>query len=120
MEMLCGHRWAGPLVRDRHGKRTVLGKACASAVPMASLFAFYFLLITVFAIIAMMLFGRQLNFPSGTPRQNFNSFPRAWMTIFQVTSGDTWMDVTWEAMRTTWVRSGFCQNSQLPKFCCML
>ena len=73
---------------------------------MAALFAFFFLLVTVFTVIAMMLFGRQMDFPEGNPRQNFDTFPRAWMTIFQVTSGDTWMDVTWDSMRVTWVRVG--------------
>lgn len=75
-------RWARLLLLDRNGNRTVLGKACASAVSMASLFAFFFLLVTVFAVLAMMLFGRQLDFSEGRPRQNFDSFPRAWMTIF--------------------------------------
>lgn len=72
---------------------------------MLSLFAFLFLTIAIFAIFALQLFGGHYkNFPGGEPRANFDTFPKAWLTIFQVTSSDQWMSITWKAMQNHWVR----------------
>lgn len=58
----------------------------------------------MFAVFAMQLFGGHYNsFSDGKPRSNFDSFTQAWLTIFQVSSGDQWMNITWEAMRLQWV-----------------
>jgi len=72
--------------------------------PMLSLFAFLFLVIAMFAVFAMQLFGGHYNnFNDGHPRSNFDTFPQAWLTIFQVTSSDQWISITYEAMRLQWV-----------------
>lgn len=79
---------------------------------MLSLFSFLFIVIAMFAVFAMQLFGGHYNgFDDGKPRQNFDTFPKAWLTIFQVTSGDTWMAITWKAMRLQWVRPFGAQSS---------
>ena len=80
----------------------------ASWGSILSLFAFFFLVISMFAVFGMQLYGDKYgNFNDGKPRSNFDSFPRAWLTIFQVTSGDEWMAITWEAMRLQQVTSIF-------------
>ncbi|TTS65542.1 Voltage-dependent P/Q-type calcium channel subunit alpha-1A [Bagarius yarrelli] len=49
-----------------------------------SLLFLLFLFIVVFALLGMQLFGGQFNFESGTPPTNFDTFPAAIMTVFQV------------------------------------
>lgn len=49
-----------------------------------SLLFLLFLFILIFALLGMQLFGGAFNFPEGTPPANFNSFPIALLTVFQV------------------------------------
>ncbi len=71
---------------------------------MLSLFSFLFIVIAMFAVFAMQLFGGHYNnFDDGKPRSNFDTFTQAWLTVFQVSSGDQWMSITWEAMLLQWV-----------------
>jgi hypothetical protein len=72
---------------------------------MLSLFAFLFLVIAMFAVFGMQLFGGHYNtFYDGHTRSNFDTFPQAWLTKFQVTSSNQWMSITYESMRLQWVR----------------
>ena len=34
---------------------------------------------------------------------NYNSFPEAWLTTFQISSADQWMTIMWSIMQLTWV-----------------
>lgn len=68
---------------------------------MLSLFAFLLVVATVFAVLGLQLLGRQ---PAGSSRPSFHAFPAAWLSIFQVTSGDQWMDIMWQGMRMHWAR----------------
>ena len=38
----------------------------------------------IFALLGMQVFGGKFNFPSGLPRQNFDSFFQSLLTVFQV------------------------------------
>nr|CAD7447877.1 unnamed protein product [Timema bartmani] len=49
-----------------------------------SLLFLLFLFILIFALLGMQLFGGQFNFDEGTPPTNFNTFPIALLTVFQV------------------------------------
>ena len=51
-----------------------------------SLLFLLFLFILIFALLGMQLFGGQFNFESGTPPTNFNTFPIALLTVFQVST----------------------------------
>jgi len=51
-----------------------------------SLLFLLFLFILIFALLGMQLFGGQFNFDGGTPQANFNTFPIALLTVFQVCS----------------------------------
>ena len=87
----------------------MLGKIFRSGLPLASLAAFFSLVVAVFAIIGMMLFGQQLSglAAGNSPvlqQYNFNSFSRAWLTVFQISSADQWMSITWSVMQLSWVR----------------
>ena len=49
-----------------------------------SLLFLLFLFILIFALLGMQLFGGQFNFEEETPPTNFNTFPIALLTVFQV------------------------------------
>ncbi|PRD33048.1 UNVERIFIED_CONTAM: Voltage-dependent calcium channel type A subunit alpha-1 [Trichonephila clavipes] len=51
-----------------------------------SLLFLLFLFILIFALLGMQLFGGAFNFPEGTPPANFNTFPIALLTVFQLAS----------------------------------
>lgn len=101
--MLC--RYIRALGRNKRGRETVVYTLLSSWGAMLSLFSFLFIVIAMFAVFAMQLFGSHYNdFDDGEPRSNFDTFPQSWLTIFQVSSGDQWMNIMWEAMRLQWVR----------------
>ncbi|RZB38954.1 Ion trans domain containing protein, partial [Asbolus verrucosus] len=58
-----------------------------------SLLFLLFLFILIFALLGMQLFGGQFNFDSGTPPTNFNTFPIALLTVFQILTGEDWNEV---------------------------
>jgi Na+-transporting methylmalonyl-CoA/oxaloacetate decarboxylase gamma subunit len=58
-----------------------------------SLLFLLFLFILIFALLGMQLFGGQFNFPEGTPPTNFNTFPIALLTVFQILTGEDWNEV---------------------------
>ncbi|XP_038637781.1 calcium channel, voltage-dependent, N type, alpha 1B subunit, a isoform X4 [Scyliorhinus canicula] len=55
-----------------------------------SLLFLLFLFIVVFALLGMQLFGGQFNFDDGTPPTNFDTFPAAILTVFQILTGEDW------------------------------
>jgi hypothetical protein len=48
------------------------------------------LLIMIFALIGMQMFGGRFDFPDGKPRENFDDFHNAFVTVFQVLSMENW------------------------------
>jgi voltage-dependent calcium channel N type alpha-1B len=58
-----------------------------------SLLFLLFLFILIFALLGMQLFGGQFNFAEGTPPTNFNTFPIALLTVFQILTGEDWNEV---------------------------
>jgi voltage-dependent calcium channel L type alpha-1S len=49
-----------------------------------------FLFIFIYALLGMSLFGGQFNYEDGLPRGNFDSFPIAIITVFQVLTMENW------------------------------
>ncbi|KAG8313220.1 hypothetical protein J6590_006779 [Homalodisca vitripennis] len=48
----------------------------------------------------MQLFGGQFNFPEGTPPTNFNTFPIALLTVFQILTGEDWNEVMYQGIKS--------------------
>lgn len=46
----------------------------------------------------MQLFGGQFNFADGTPPTNFNTFPIALLTVFQILTGEDWNEVMYQGI----------------------
>ncbi|KAI4822776.1 hypothetical protein KUCAC02_008304 [Chaenocephalus aceratus] len=65
-----------------------------------SLLFLLFLFIVVFALLGMQLFGGQFNFPNGTPPTNFDTFPAAIMTVFQILTGEDWNMVMYDGIKS--------------------
>ncbi|XP_062867334.1 voltage-dependent N-type calcium channel subunit alpha-1B [Trichomycterus rosablanca] len=65
-----------------------------------SLLFLLFLFIVVFALLGMQLFGGQFNFENETPTTNFNNFPAAIMTVFQILTGEDWNEVMYHGIES--------------------
>nr|XP_025043334.1 voltage-dependent P/Q-type calcium channel subunit alpha-1A-like isoform X1 [Pelodiscus sinensis] len=65
-----------------------------------SLLFLLFLFIVVFALLGMQLFGGQFNFDDGTPPTNFDTFPAAIMTVFQILTGEDWNMVMYDGIKS--------------------
>ncbi|XP_076258403.1 calcium voltage-gated channel subunit cacophony isoform X1 [Rhynchophorus ferrugineus] len=63
-----------------------------------SLLFLLFLFILIFALLGMQLFGGQFNFDGGTPPANFNTFPIALLTVFQILTGEDWNEVMYNGI----------------------
>ncbi|KAJ8934780.1 hypothetical protein NQ318_005622, partial [Aromia moschata] len=63
-----------------------------------SLLFLLFLFILIFALLGMQLFGGQFNFDDGTPNTNFNTFPIALLTVFQILTGEDWNEVMYNGI----------------------
>lgn len=65
-----------------------------------SLLFLLFLFILIFALLGMQLFGGQFNFEDGTPPTNFNTFPIALLTVFQILTGEDWNEVMYHGIES--------------------
>ncbi|XP_031338411.1 voltage-dependent calcium channel type A subunit alpha-1 isoform X24 [Photinus pyralis] len=63
-----------------------------------SLLFLLFLFILIFALLGMQLFGGEFNFDSGTPPTNFNTFPIALLTVFEILTGEDWNEVMYQGI----------------------
>ncbi|XP_030647621.1 calcium channel, voltage-dependent, N type, alpha 1B subunit, a [Chanos chanos] len=65
-----------------------------------SLLFLLFLFIVVFALLGMQLFGGQFNFEDETPTTNFDTFPAAILTVFQILTGEDWNEVMYRGIES--------------------
>ena len=79
--------------------RNLVISLLSSMRSIISLLFLLFLFILIFALLGMQLFGGAFNFPDGTPPSNFNSFPIALLTVFQVLTGEDWNEVSENTMK---------------------
>ncbi len=94
--------------RSPKGRQSVIYKIFQASGEILSLFIFFFLIIYVFAVIAMMFMRDHFNFPDGLPRENFDSFKHAYLTMWIVTTADSWIAVLYNTMRVQWVSTCLC------------
>nr|XP_043882709.1 calcium channel, voltage-dependent, N type, alpha 1B subunit, a isoform X4 [Solea senegalensis] len=65
-----------------------------------SLLFLLFLFIVVFALLGMQLFGGKFNFEDKTPTANFDTFPAAILTVFQILTGEDWNEVMYHGIES--------------------
>ncbi|GAB1293390.1 Voltage-dependent P/Q-type calcium channel subunit alpha [Apodemus speciosus] len=88
----CGTYWAS--------LRNLVVSLLNSMKSIISLLFLLFLFIVVFALLGMQLFGGQFNFDEGTPPTNFDTFPAAIMTVFQILTGEDWNEVMYDGIKS--------------------
>uniref|UniRef100_A0A8C5R914 Voltage-dependent N-type calcium channel subunit alpha n=1 Tax=Leptobrachium leishanense TaxID=445787 RepID=A0A8C5R914_9ANUR len=67
---------------------------------IVSLLFLLFLFIVVFALLGMQLFGGQFYFEEETRNTNFDTFPTAILTVFQILTGEDWNNVMYFAIES--------------------
>ncbi|XP_030634203.1 LOW QUALITY PROTEIN: calcium channel, voltage-dependent, L type, alpha 1S subunit, a [Chanos chanos] len=66
---------------------------------IASLLLLLFLFIVIFALLGMQVFGGKFNFPDQKIRRsNFDNFPQALITVFQILTGEDWNNVMYDGI----------------------
>ncbi|XP_076228268.1 calcium voltage-gated channel subunit cacophony isoform X3 [Nomia melanderi] len=80
--------------------RNLVISLLSSMRSIISLLFLLFLFILIFALLGMQLFGGQFNFESGTPATNFNTFPIALLTVFQILTGEDWNEVMYQGIES--------------------
>ncbi len=74
----------------------VIGKTIGSFAYIGLLML---ILIFIYALFGMQLFGGKFDFSDGKPRQNFDSFNKAFLTMFQLLTMENWNSVLYYCMR---------------------
>ncbi|KAK2174860.1 hypothetical protein NP493_771g00002 [Ridgeia piscesae] len=67
---------------------------------IVSLLFLLFLFILIFALLGMQLFGGEWNFQDGRPASNFDTFPIALLTVFQILTGEDWNEVMYYGIKS--------------------
>ncbi|XP_067130024.1 voltage-dependent calcium channel type A subunit alpha-1-like isoform X9 [Centruroides vittatus] len=80
--------------------RNLVISLLSSMRSIVSLLFLLFLFILIFALLGMQLFGGAFNFDDGTPPANFNSFPIALLTVFQILTGEDWNEVMYRGIES--------------------
>ncbi|XP_039311384.1 voltage-dependent calcium channel type A subunit alpha-1 isoform X7 [Solenopsis invicta] len=80
--------------------RNLVISLLSSMRSIISLLFLLFLFILIFALLGMQLFGGQFNFEEGTPPTNFNTFPIALLTVFQILTGEDWNEVMYKGIES--------------------
>uniref|UniRef100_A0A9J7YY60 Voltage-dependent calcium channel alpha-1 subunit IQ domain-containing protein n=1 Tax=Cyprinus carpio carpio TaxID=630221 RepID=A0A9J7YY60_CYPCA len=79
--------------------RNLVVSLMSSMKSIISLLFLLFLFIVVFALLGMQLFGGRFIFEDYTPT-NFDTFPAAVMTVFQILTGEDWNEVMYNGIRS--------------------
>ena len=89
-------------------------KLLKSLSSMVTLFLFFFIVLLFYSIIGMQLYSGHFNYDNSyaysseeggvlidQPRENFDTFGKATLTMFGVTTSERWVNVMWNAMRSS-------------------
>ncbi|KAL3311374.1 Voltage-dependent N-type calcium channel subunit alpha-1B, partial [Cichlidogyrus casuarinus] len=64
-----------------------------------SLLFLLFLFMLISALLGMQIFGGEFNFNDGQPSQNFDTFVKAILTVFQILTGEDWNTIMYNGVR---------------------
>ena len=76
---------------------TVMSRTMQSFIYIALLL---FLFIFIYALLGMQLYGGRFNFRDNNVRQNFDSFPSAFISVFQIMTIENWNQLLYVALRS--------------------
>ncbi|CAG7728468.1 unnamed protein product, partial [Allacma fusca] len=80
--------------------RNLVISLLSSMRSIISLLFLLFLFILIFALLGMQLFGGAFNQKDETPLNNFDSFPIALLTVFQILTGEDWNEVMYQGIQS--------------------
>ncbi|CAK8675301.1 unnamed protein product [Clavelina lepadiformis] len=81
------------------GLRNLVVSLMSSLRSIMSLIFLLFLFLVVFALLGMQIFGGRFSFQGGLPNSNFDSFPSAILTVFQILTGEDWNVVMYNGVQ---------------------
>mmetsp|Transcript_7183 Transcript_7183/g.12108 ORF Transcript_7183/g.12108 Transcript_7183/m.12108 type:complete len:1503 (-) Transcript_7183:75-4583(-) len=87
------------LLRALQSMQTILGVMSRSYKSFIYITMLMFLFIFIYALLGMSLFGGKFDYDDGTPRGNYDTFPIAIITVFQVLTMENWQTVLFDSMR---------------------
>ena len=88
------------LTRHWSSLRNLVISLMNSMRSIVSLLFLLFLFILIFALLGMQVFGGKWNFPEGRPSANFDTFPIAMLTVFQILTGEDWNEVLYNGIKS--------------------
>ncbi|KAG5274596.1 hypothetical protein AALO_G00138030 [Alosa alosa] len=81
------------------GLSNLVASLLNSIASIASLLLLLFLFIVIFSLLGMQVFGGKFNFPDHRIRRsNFDNFPQALITVFQILTGEDWNTVMYDGI----------------------
>ncbi|KAL2090513.1 hypothetical protein ACEWY4_012776 [Coilia grayii] len=81
------------------GLSNLVASLLNSIASIASLLLLLFLFIVIFSLLGMQVFGGKFNFPDHRVRRsNFDNFPQALITVFQILTGEDWNIVMYDGI----------------------
>ena len=71
-----------------------------SIIAILSLLLLLIIFLIILALLGMQIFGGRMNFDEGRPRSHFDDFWTAFLTVFQVITGENWNTVMYDTIRS--------------------
>lgn len=78
------------VVRAARGLSMLIGMLLVSFAGLLNILGVYFIILSIYALLAMQLFGRVAHGPYINEYANFCTFPRALLTLFRCATGEDW------------------------------
>lgn len=80
--------------------RQIIRQAFGNGTDLLNALVFFAVMLSVVATINMQIFGGRFEFLDNTagPNANFDSFPEAFLTTFQIMVSDNWTDPLYSAL----------------------
>ncbi|QDZ20321.1 voltage-gated calcium/sodium channel protein [Chloropicon primus] len=88
---------------DSEKTSKIASKLLGAVKSMVILFIFFFIVLAFYSIMGMQLFSGHYNAGQGEdkPRDNFDSYGNAVLTMFGVATSEKWVNVMWDGMRSS-------------------
>ncbi len=91
----------GRLLRALDSMRMIIEVIGDTISSFAYIALLLLIMLFIFSLFGMQLYGGKFDFKEGKPRQNFDSFNRAFLTMFQVLTMENWQSVLFNCMRAS-------------------
>ena len=87
--------------QSRRRSRDTITRVFRSLGALFSLFLFYSVILAMYAVLGMQLFANQHGLTEDAPRLNYDTFPKAMLTLFTASTGEGWTDLMFHGILIT-------------------